>query len=611
VTASDLAPILLALAQFEELWVADFEYVSKPGHRPDVVCLVARELRSGQTIRLWRDQMGVAAPYRTDARALFICFTATAECTSHLSLGWPVPANVLDLSPLFRCVVNGRAVPQGKGLLGALAYYGLPAVSAKYKDAMRARILQGPPYTAEEREKILTYCEGDVTETVDLLPKLLQEPDFDLGVALHWGEFVAVSALMEHRGVPLDMEIVPQLQDERAWAFARDAVVPRIDARYGVYTQDLAGEWHFSAKKFEALRARLGIDWPRLESGNLDLRRKTFEGMCKAYPELEALRQLRYARDKMRKVKLAVGPDGRNRTTLWAFTSKTSRTQPKASQWVFSPAVWMRSLIKPGPGRAIAYVDWSSMEFLVAAVLAMCRPMLDLYATGSPYIEFAKRFDAAPPAATKKSHPEVHEVYKTVLLGAQYVMQHVTLAQRLGISTFAAHEMLNQHRGLFNQYWAWSEDWVAHSLDTGVMRTPMGWACRTGITEFNARSIANWPVQATSADIMRLACIMCARAGIGLIGCVHDALVVESSIENIDADVARTREFMRRASRIILNSDPSGTYELRTDATIVRYPDRYVDKRGVAMWTEVMDLLRQYREQEREREAAGKVRKPA
>ena len=98
-------------------------------------------------------------------------------------------------------------------------------------------------------------------------------------------------------------------------------------------------------------------------------------------------------------------------------------------------------------------------------------------------------------------------------------MQHVTLAQRLGISTFAAHEMLNQHRGLFNQYWAWSEDWVAHSLDTGIMRTPMGWTCRTGITEFNARSIANWPIQATSADIMRLACILTARAGIGLCGC--------------------------------------------------------------------------------------------
>jgi hypothetical protein len=55
--------------------------------------------------------------------------------------------------------------------------------------------------------------------------------------------------------------------------------------------------------------------------------------------------------------------------------------------------------------------------------------------------------------------------------------------------------VLGQHRGLFNQYWAWSEDWVALSLDTGVMRTAFGWTCRTGIIDFNARSISNWPVQ--------------------------------------------------------------------------------------------------------------------
>jgi hypothetical protein len=591
VTAADLSPVPRTLLQFEEIWVADFEFISKPGHRPDVVCLAARELRSGRTIRLWRDELGADPPYRIDRKALFVCFATTAECACHLALGWPAPANVLDLSPVFRCSVNGRELPAGKGLLGALAYYGLPAVGAKYKDAMRARILQGPPYSPEEREKILTYCEGDTIETADLLPRLLQEPDFDLATALHWGEFAAVSALMEHRGIPLDMEIVPRLLDKHTWAFVRDAVVPRIDERYGVFVQDKTGEWHFSVEKFGALCSRLGIDWPRHESGKLNLRRKTFESMAKAYPEIEPLRQLRYSRDKLRRIKLAVGDDGRNRTVLWPFASKTSRTQPKASHWIFSPAVWLRSLIKPGPGRAVAYIDWSSMEFQVAAVLSGSEPMLDLYATGSPYIEFAKRFDAAPPAATKKTHPEAHDIYKTVLLGAQYGMQHETLAQRLGISTFAAHEMLGQHRGLFNQYWAWSEDWVASALDTGSMRTPMGWVCRTGVTEFSARSIANWPVQATSADVMRLACIMTARAGIGLCGCVHDALVIESSIEDIEADAAATQEIMRRASRIVLNSDSDGAHELGTDATIVRHPDRYVDKRGVAMWAEVTGLL--------------------
>jgi DNA polymerase-1 len=592
VTPSDLP--------FEQVWFVDFEFIAKPGERPDVVCLCAQELRSGQTIRLWRDQLGPVPPYRIDAGALFVCFVANAECCCHLSLGWPLPAKVLDLSPLFRCAVNGRTAPEGKGLLAALAYYGIGSIGRKRKDDMRGRILQGWPFTAQEREQILEYCASDISALAALLPKLLPEVEIDL--ALHWGEFVAVSALMEHRGVPIDMEIFSQLQDARAWAFVRDAMVPAIDAQYGVYVKGKDGEWHFSVERFEAYCIRRGIDWPRLETGKLNLRRKTFESMCKAWPELEDLRQLRYARDKMRRIKLAVGADGRNRTVLWPFQAKTSRTQPKAAGWIFSPAVWLRSLIKPGPGRAVAYIDWSSMEFQIAAVHSECKPMLELYATGSPYIEFAKRFDAAPRTATKNTHAEVHETYKVVLLGSQYGMQTETLAQRLGVPAFAAHEMLGQHRGLFNQYWAWSEDWVAHSLDAGVMHTAFGWTCRTGITEFNARSISNFPVQATGADILRVACIMAARHGMELCAPVHDAVLIEAPIERIEADVALMREIMRRVSRIVLNAEPG--YELRTDAAIVRYPDRYFDKRGVKTWTTVLDLLAQYRgqaEQNRER----------
>ena len=150
-------------------------------------------------------------------------------------------------------------------------------------------------------------------------------------------------------------------------------------------------------------------------------------------------------------------------------------------------------------------------------------------------------------------------------------MQHVTLAQRLGISTFAAHEMLSQHRGLFSKYWAWVEDWIAHALNTGEMRTAMGWTCVTGITEFNARSIGNWPVQATGADILRIACIEGHRRGLKLCGSVHDAVLIESSLEQIDADVALMREIMRRASRVVL-----GDHELRTGVDIVRYPDSYL-----------------------------------
>ena len=47
------------------------------------------------------------------------------------------------------------------------------------------------------------------------------------------------------------------------------------------------------------------------------------------------------------------------------------------------------------------------------------------------------------------------------------------------------------------------------------------------------------------------------------------------------------REAMAEASRIVL-----GGFELRTDSTIVRYSDRYMDGRGLAMWTQVVSLIR-------------------
>ena len=163
------------LSLFDEVWLHDFEFIPRPGERPDVVCLAARALRSGQTLRLWRDQLGPQPPYRTGTGALFVSFVANAECACHLSLGWPLPARIIDLSPAFRNLTNGRTTPEGKGLLGALRYYGFHNTDQKLKDAMRDRIMQGWPFTPEEREKILAYCAGDVNDLLRLLLRMLPE----------------------------------------------------------------------------------------------------------------------------------------------------------------------------------------------------------------------------------------------------------------------------------------------------------------------------------------------------------------------------------------------------------------------------------------------------
>jgi len=43
---------------------------------------------------------------------------------------------------------------------------------------------------------------------------------------------------------------------------------------------------------------------------------------------------------------------------------------------------------------------------------------------------------------------------------------------------------------------------------------------------------------------------------------------------------------MREASVDVLSG-----FELRSDAKIVRYPDRYMDERGVKMWETVQGIL--------------------
>jgi DNA polymerase-1 len=88
--------------------------------------------------------------------------------------------------------------------------------------------------------------------------------------------------------------------------------------------------------------------------------------------------------------------------------------------------------------------------------------------------------------------------------------------------------------------------------------------------------------------------ILAARHGIKLLAPVHDAVLIEAPIERIEADVALMQEIMRRASRIVLNGDASGMHELRTDAKIIRYPDRYADKRGEDIWTYVLRHLAEH-----------------
>lgn len=563
---------------FRETWAVDFEFTAHDGEPPEPLCMVARRIEDGRTLRVWRDELLAqrAAPFATDAETLVVAYYASAEMGCFLQLGWPVPENVLDLFAEFRNATNGLPTPCGAGLLGALAYYGLDGVASAEKESMRALALRGGPYTNDERTALIEYCESDVRALEALLAKM--RDGIDLPRALLRGRYMIAAARIETTGVPIDLPLFERVRDE--WHAIQDQLVTRIDTDYGVFDGRT-----FKADRWAHWLAANDVPWPRLASGALALDDDTFREMARVYPSVAPVRELRYALSQMRLADLAVGADGRNRYTLSAFRSKTGRNQPSNTRSIFGPAVWIRGLIQPDPWDAIAYVDWAQQEFGIAAALSQDAAMIAAYESGDPYLAFAKQAGAVPADATKATHNAVREQYKACVLAVQYGMGAESLALRIGQSPAVARELLRQHREAYRRFWEWSDGAVSYAMLRGQLHTTFGWRVQAG-PDVNPRMLANFPMQANGAEMLRLACIFATERGIRVCAPVHDALLIEASAWQIDEAVSQTQRAMADASAAVLAG-----FRLRTEARVFPAAARYSDERGQRMWDTVQAIL--------------------
>lgn len=562
--------------------LVDFEYHpgnGVEGNSPDPVCMVVCNLKTGVVGRYFREQLkGMeAAPFDTGPNSLFVAYYAPAELDCFIALGWPPPVNILDLYVEFRNFTNGLTLPHGKSLLGALTYHGLAAIAPQEKAAMRDLILTGGPWTAQEELAILDYCQSDVDALGMLFHKM--GPLIDWPRALLRGRYMQAVSRIQQCGIPMDVNGLERIQ--RHWGSIREQLISRIDFPFGVYDGQT-----FKRDRFEAFLMRSDIPWPRLPSGVLDLSEEAFRQAARGYPEIAPLHELRSSLSKLRLNGLTVGEDGRNRFMLSPFASKTGRNQPSNVKAIFGPSTWMRGFIEPGPGMAIAYIDWGQQEFGIAAVLSGDSAMRMAYESGDPYLAFAKQAGAIPTAATKQSHAAERDRFKACILGVQYGMGAHSLASQIGQTFDHAKVLLDLHRRTYPTFWEWSDAVQEHYALGGKLATVFGWELQS-IVEFNPRSVRNFLMQASGAEMLRLACIHLTEAGIRVCAPVHDALLIEAPIEEIDTTIQRAKALMGQASREVLDG-----FELRTDVEVVRYPQRYMDKRGRVMWDTVHDIVR-------------------
>jgi DNA polymerase I len=387
----------------------------------------------------------------------------------------------------------------------------------------------------------------------------------------------AVSRI-QMNGVPLDVEALGKLQTH--WLAIQDQLIADIDSDYHVYEGRA-----FKTSRWEAYLVANDIPWPRLESGRLDMSDATFRGMARTYPEVAPIRELRAALSEMRLAKLHVGDDGRNRCLLSPFRARTGRNQPSNTKFIFGPSVWQRGLIRPKPGWGLAYVDWSQQEFGIAAALSSDSEMMAAYQSGDPYLAFAIRAGAVPKTATKITHEAEREQFKACVLAVQYGMGEASLADRINQPVARARQLLALHRRTYRKFWKWSDSAVDEAVLGGRLWAGFGWQIHTR-GELNDRSLRNFPMQANGAEMLRIACILLTEADIRVCAPVHDALLIEAPLEELEQVIKITKALMQEASRIVLDG-----FELGSDVKEVRYPDRFMDKRGKVMWDKVMNLI--------------------
>jgi DNA polymerase I len=581
------------------------------------LCLLHyRPTRSGAWISRFFDYPGHTYANPLDPDGLYLAFNAAAEWNCFLSLGWDVPRNSVDFYIESANLVSGLQPPPeysqrkdrakwDRSLLGVVRWCGLPVRAIADKEAARKVILRGHPYSASERQMIMSYCADDVIDTAEVASLLL--PRINVPQSIFRAHFMRAVARIQRCGIPIDAQLYAE------FLFHRNDLKVHLVSQLAGSPLNVYEGTTFRYQKLEALVHAMGLEdcWPkprRKRSTKSSHTRSTqsrkvfsceaeaFEQMAVVRRELATLAGVVKRMHDLRMFDLVIGGDGRSRYPVFPFATATGRCAPPSKRFLFQQSSWTRGFIAPPPGWAIAYLDYSAAEILIAAVLSGDHDLLVDYLNGDPYANSAIRMGLAPEGATKQSIGQLREVMKKWFLSTLYGASPMSLYKDLPGSTLSQAEQFVEHNHRsYRQYWRWSDLRTDIFLyETASESTVFGWEhhldpaerCDDYLFSLARNRSRNFPMQATCAEILRWACVLASDDGITIHATVHDALLIGAPDEEIENAVTRTREHMIAASRLVLG------VEMKVPIPeIIRYPGRMRDPRGAKVWDEMVSRL--------------------
>jgi DNA polymerase-1 len=599
---------------FANVIVCDFEYESADGDLPNVLCMVAYvldgNLRHVRTIRMWRGEFGTTPPFDIGPNSLFVAYSAWAELTCFMVLGWKFPKHIFDLHTAYLAASNillphepdEKRKSERKRLSDACRAYGIQGWENIDKEEIRTAIGEGR-WHEYGQEAVFDYCEEDVRKSTELLHKQLHgsgrrfEPA-SVQHVLHWSNYSAKAiAQIQARGMPIDMPLWNLVQENKG-AVVR-YLLQRFDPSYGsdepIYTPD--GKWNYV--RFEQWLASAGVTaWPRLESGRLDIDGDAFRLMYHV-PGIEGLHALRDSLGVIVRAKLPIGRDGRNRPSLFPFCTTTGRNAHAKS--LYNAHAGMRSFMVFPSDRIGVYLDWRTQEVGVAAALSGDTALMDAYRNGDVYHALALicgLTNNPDPKNWKDTDPQMRARMKALQLGINYGMGVPSLAKGLNRHPLVASAIIEKHRRAYPRFWQWRADMVQTAMLERRIESVFGWPLHIS-TSPNQRTLYNFPMQSGGAEMLRLAAWRMCEAGIIPNMLVHDGILIE--VRNGE-EITHAIDIMKTAGRDVCNG-----LEIGVDVDQrLENGTRYQDKRPVAkqMWGTIMAALQEVRAMPENRKAS-------
>lgn len=262
-----------------------------------------------------------------------------------------------------------------------------------------------------------------------------------------------------------------------------------------------------------------------------------------------------------------VAADGRVHTTFQQTATATGRlssTDPNLQNIPIRNELGreIRSAFVAEQGQQLISADYSQIELRILAHIAGDRGLLQAFGSDADvHTQTAAEVFAVRPEEVTL---QMRRAAKMVNYGIAYGLSSHGLATRLDIPTEEAQSIIDRYFQRYAGIHRYLEETIAQAHRNGFVESLFGrrrylpelGSANRGVAMAAERAAINMPIQGTAADLIKLAMIRLERAlgerklGARMLLQVHDELVFEAPLAEVEETIALARELMSSAAEL-------------------------------------------------------------